>query len=53
MCRNKFGLTRGPLIDSSFRRRPESMLLKSLDPGIRRDDKQRKTSFPCLWGLNA
>ncbi len=26
------------LIYSSFRRMPESMLLKSLDPGIRRDD---------------
>jgi len=23
---------------SSFRRRPESMLLKTLDPGLRRDD---------------
>jgi len=31
-------LFKEPLIYSSFRRMPESMLLKSLDPGIRRDD---------------
>ncbi len=41
--------TREPLIYSSFRRRPESMSLKSLDPGIRRDDgkviNQRFSSF--------
>ncbi len=51
MCRNKFGLTRGPLIDSSFRRRPESMLLKPLDPGIRRDDKQRINQLPLSMGV--
>jgi len=28
------------LIYSSFRRMPESMSLKSLDPGIRRDDDE-------------
>jgi hypothetical protein len=31
-------LPKEPLINLSFRRRPESMSLKSLDPGIRRDD---------------
>ena len=29
------------LINPSFRRRPESIALHSLDPGLRRDDEQR------------
>jgi|GEM_PF-317783 len=31
-------MTREALINSSFRRRPESKVLKTLDPGLRRDD---------------
>jgi len=31
-------LTKEILMNSSFRRMPESMPLKPLDPGIRRDD---------------
>ena len=39
------------LIYSSFRRRPESMSLKTLDPGIRRDDRKGiNQRFPrAIW----
>ena len=34
-------IVKEPLNNPSFRRMPESMLLKPLDPGIRRDDGKR------------
>ena len=44
--------TREPLINSSSRRMPGSMLLKSLDPGMRRDDgKGVNQRFPGILAL--
>jgi len=39
--------SREPLINSSYRRRPVSKKLKTLDPGMRRDDgKEINQRFP-------
>jgi len=42
----------GPLIYSSFRRKPESRWLILLDPGLRRDDKNRINQSFLIFIMN-